>query len=103
MVAFRGSGTVAKVSRDPGGYGNYVIITIPGLGMSFMFAHLARVFVKSGQKYTGQAIGEIGNTGASTGIHLHFEAYIGGAEGRDVNPEPYLSYLSIGKKNKGTS
>jgi len=100
LVAFKSSGRVARVGRDPGGYGNFVIIECPGMGMSFMFAHLARVFVKGGQDYNGQAIGEIGNTGASTGIHLHFEAYIGGAEGRDINPEPYIGYLSIGRRTK---
>jgi hypothetical protein len=62
-----------------------------------MFAHLKSVYVRQGDTYTGQAIGEIGNTGAGTGIHLHYEVYKGGKDGPEVNPEPYRHLLSIGK------
>jgi hypothetical protein len=62
-----------------------------------MFAHLKTAYVRQGDAYTGQAIGEIGSTGLGTGIHLHFEVYKGGKDGPEVNPEPYVNLLSIGR------
>ena len=97
-VALKASGKVTRVDFDPRGYGNFVIITSKETGKSYMFAHLKSVYVKNGDSYTGQAIGEIGSTGTSTGIHLHYEVYIGGKDGKAINPEPYLNLISIGKK-----
>jgi len=65
--------------------------------MSYMFAHLKSVYVRQGDTYTGQAIGEIGSTGTGTGIHLHYEVYKGGKDGPEVNPEPYRNLLVIGR------
>ena len=69
-VAFDGTGTVVFVG-NLSGYGKTVIINSGGL--DFVFAHLANFDVSRGEKYTGQIIGEIGNTGRGTGIHLQFE------------------------------
>ena len=103
-VALKVSGKVTRVKNNIGGYGKYVIITSKQTGMSYMCAHLKVVYVREGDVYTGQAIGEIGNTGLSTGIHLHFEVYIGNQYGKEVNPNPYLGLLSIGKEiNKAKS
>jgi murein DD-endopeptidase MepM/ murein hydrolase activator NlpD len=96
-VALKVPGKVTRVGSDGRGYGNFVIITSQQTGMSYMFAHLKSVYVRQGDTYTGQAIGEIGNTGAGTGIHLHYEVYKGGKDGPEVNPEPYRHLLSIGK------
>ena len=95
-VALKVPGEVSRVDRE-GGYGNFVIITSKQTGMSYMFAHLKSVYVRKGDAYTGQAIGEIGNTGTGTGIHLHYEVYKGDKDGPEVNPEPYRNLLSIGK------
>ena len=101
LVGFRAKGKVVSVANDAGGWGNYVVIYIPSMGMSFLFGHLRQVYVNQGQEYNGQAIGEIGNTGRSSGEHLHFEAIVGsGVNGKRVNPQQYLSYLSIGKKTQ---
>jgi murein DD-endopeptidase MepM/ murein hydrolase activator NlpD len=97
-VALKLSGTVSDVSLGySGGYGNYV--DIKSGNTIYRFAHLAKVLVKRGQSYNGQTIGEIGNTGSGTGIHLHFEVRPGG--GDSINPRPYLGLLSIGKQLTG--
>jgi hypothetical protein len=97
-VALKLSGTVSDVSLGySGGYGNYV--DIKSGNTIYRFALLAKVLVKRGQSYNGQTIGEIGNTGSGTGIHLHFEVRPGG--GDSINPRPYLGILSIGKQLTG--
>lgn len=70
-------------------YGEYVVIDHHD-GTMTLYAHMlsgSRV-VGPGQSVSqGQAIGQVGSTGNSTGPHLHFEVRVGG---RDVNPTPYL-------------
>jgi len=95
-VAFKLGGVVSDVGTFSG-YGKTVIITVGD--KDFLFAHLAQILVKKGDKYTGQVIGEIGNTGAGTGEHLHFEVSpVGtGGYGQDEDPMPYTKYLQIGR------
>lgn len=97
FVALKLSGKVNLVAFDSGGYGNYV--DIKSGNTIYRFAHLAKVYVKQGQTYNGETIGEIGSTGGSTGIHLHFEVRPGG--GDSINPRPYLGLLSIGRQLTG--
>lgn len=69
------------------GYGNAIEIT-HGNGMLTRYAHLSRIGVKVGQQVAaGATIGGLGNTGRSTGPHLHFEVRI---NDRAVNPRPFL-------------
>jgi murein DD-endopeptidase MepM/ murein hydrolase activator NlpD len=69
------------------GYGQAIEIT-HGNGMLTRYAHLSRVGVKVGQEVAaGATIGGLGNTGRSTGPHLHFEVRI---NDRAVNPRPFL-------------
>lgn len=99
FVALKLSGNVDLVEYESGGYGKYV--DIKSGNMIYRFAHLARVSVTQGQSYNGQTIGEIGSTGGSTGIHLHFEVRPAGADrygNGSVNPIPYVRLLSIGKR-----
>ncbi|MES3031442.1 MAG: peptidoglycan DD-metalloendopeptidase family protein [Patescibacteria group bacterium] len=56
-----------------GGYGNYVIISHDN-GTQTLYAHNQKNFVKAGDRVEqGQLIAKVGNTGKSTGPHLHFE------------------------------
>jgi LysM repeat protein len=64
---------VAKIGGYNGGYGNLIIITHEG-GVQTVYAHLRDVYTTQGTSVTqGQVIGTVGNTGRSTGPHLHFE------------------------------
>jgi len=71
------SGTVIMASYN-GGYGNYTCID-HGSGLSTCYAHQSSFAVSAGQRVSqGQVIGYSGNTGSSTGPHLHFEVRING-------------------------
>lgn len=72
-----------------GGYGNYVIISHNG-GFITCYGHLRIISVKKGEWVKrGEMIGVVGNTGVSTGPHLHFEVKHGG---KFVNPLGYVKY-----------
>lgn len=93
-VALKQKGKVTFAGWNDGGYGYLVIIQSGNL--EFFFAHLAKIMVKKGSEYNGETIGEIGNTGRSSGEHLHFEVRrVGGSH---IDPNPYLNLLSIGRK-----
>jgi murein DD-endopeptidase MepM/ murein hydrolase activator NlpD len=75
VVSAAARGTVAKIGWDPDGYGRYVVIKHAN-GYYSLYAHLLKngVNVKKNQKVSnGQVIASSGNTGGSTGPHLHFE------------------------------
>ena len=72
---------------DGYGYGNRVMVD-HGNGYQTLYAHLSVVQVQTGQRVKrGDVLGQMGNTGRSTGTHLHFEIRQGGAL---MNPLNYL-------------
>ena len=79
-----------------GQYGKSVFVD-HGYGLQTRYAHLSKIFVKKGQDLTlGQSVGKIGNTGRSTGKHLHYEIKI---NDKARNPQPFLRIgKSVSKK-----
>jgi murein DD-endopeptidase MepM/ murein hydrolase activator NlpD len=72
-------GRVQYAEFNYGGYGNLVMIMRPD-GTQTRYAHLDRIKVKKGDRVSaGDLIGTIGNTGDSSGSHLHFEVRSGKA------------------------
>jgi len=79
-------GIVTMVGRNKG-YGNMVAISHLN-NLQTRYGHLQDIMVRKGQKVKrGDVIGTVGNTGRSTGPHLHFEIL---AKNRPVNPADYI-------------
>jgi murein DD-endopeptidase MepM/ murein hydrolase activator NlpD len=79
-------GVVESAERESG-YGNVVRIR-HDFGFETVYAHQSKIRVRPGQQVSrGEHIGDMGSTGRSTGVHLHYEVHL---NGRPVNPMPYL-------------
>ncbi len=79
-------GIVSKVYYDRG-YGRILVLK-HGYGIKTRFAHLNKVLVKKGQYVKrGETVALVGNTGRSTGPHLHYEVHLNGVA---VNPRRYI-------------
>lgn len=95
------SGTVVASSYGAWdkSYGKMVAIRHSN-GTYTNYAHLNKIRVKVGQKVSaGTRIGDMGTTGNSTGVHLHFEVHLGKKWNR-VDPLPYIN--AAGKKSSST-
>ena len=96
-----GNGVVRLASNEGDGYGNQIEIDHK-IGFVSKYAHLSRISVSYGQKVKrGQLIGYSGNTGQSTGPHLHYEVIHQGSKTdpidffySDVTPQEYRNYKS---------
>lgn len=89
VIAARASKTKKK-NGEPGGFGYFVTVRhkIDGVYYTSLYAHLKKgtTQVKEGQKVTaGQVLAEMGTTGASTGVHLHWEIWKGKTHGWTAN------------------
>lgn len=89
IIVAAASGTVITASYD-GAYGNYVVIDHGD--MTTLYAHMSGMAVSEGSWVDqGQTIGYLGDTGRATGVHCHFEVYVGGSR---VDPASYFSGLT---------
>lgn len=95
-----GDGKISAVNSKLSGYGRHVIID-HGYGFETLYAHMSKVAVREGEKVKrGQVIGYVGNSGLSTGPHLHYEVIKNGEKVdpvfyfyNDITPEQYEDML----------
>jgi murein DD-endopeptidase MepM/ murein hydrolase activator NlpD len=81
-----GDGTVIKAGWESG-YGNMVRIQ-HDFGIVTVYGHMSKIHAKQGQKISrGDRIGDMGNTGRSTGPHLHYEIRV---DGSPINPMTFI-------------
>jgi murein DD-endopeptidase MepM/ murein hydrolase activator NlpD len=81
------NGRVVNTGWSPS-YGNYVRLALDG-GYKAVYAHLDKILVKADEPVTqGQIIALSGNTGRSTGPHLHYGLF---KDGQYVNPGPLVN------------
>jgi murein DD-endopeptidase MepM/ murein hydrolase activator NlpD len=99
-----GASGVARVKKDPNGYGTYVDLKMDD-GTTLRMAHLSGAEVEDGQRVNkGDVIARSGNTGRSTGPHLHYEVI--GPDGAKRDPvewhqgRPTATPASGGRKTK---
>lgn len=80
-------GRVTKIKNDINGYGWYVVVKHPD-GTSTLYAHLSDILVDVGDNVSaGCAIAKTGNSGSSTGQHLHYGIY--DSRGQPIDPGRY--------------
>ncbi|MFN5334065.1 MAG: M23 family metallopeptidase [Bacteroidota bacterium] len=97
-----GNGTIKLAGNTGNGYGNHVIIK-HGFSYETLYGHLYRIKVRTGGKVKrGEVIGWVGNSGKSTGPHLHYEVHKNGRPldpiyffYNDLNPEQFDRMLKI--------
>ncbi len=86
---YAADGGKVSFSGSNGAYGNLVIIDHEN-GYQTYYAHCSKLLVSKGDRvYKGQHIANVGNTGRSTGPHLHFEVR---KNGTPINPLGYVKY-----------
>jgi murein DD-endopeptidase MepM/ murein hydrolase activator NlpD len=85
-VVATADGIVSSV-RTEAGYGKVAVVD-HGYGYRTIYGHNSRIYVKVGQRVRrGDRIAAVGNTGRSTGSHIHYEVRLNGVP---VNPKKYL-------------
>jgi len=80
-------GKVLIVGNDPDGYGRFVVVYYGG-GLATLYAHCSLILAAEGQEVdTDTVIARSGDTGTSTGPHLHLEFIL---DGTPQNPKKYI-------------
>jgi len=100
-----GDGVVERIKGKMSGYGKVVIIN-HGYGYESLYAHMSKIIVRPGEKVKrGQVIGYVGNTGRSTGPHVHYEIKKNGKPinpvhffFQDLTPEEYEKVIEISSR-----
>jgi murein DD-endopeptidase MepM/ murein hydrolase activator NlpD len=81
------------------GYGNVIVID-HGHDYKTAYGHLSKKLVDVGTYvFRGQIIAKMGNTGTSTGSHVHYEVHF---KGKPINPRPYLADYSFAQSERNT-
>ncbi len=98
-------GTVTRVNSCGESYGNHLVYRT-AQGKSILYAHLRSApTVKVGEHIKiGQILGKMGNTGNSTGAHLHIEVQNSAAWGYGknlLNPNAYIAWNDLGQTKEG--
>src|SRR5690625_4589151 len=84
------SGKVVRHGVDKNGFGNYMAVQ-DSKGRIHIYGHLSKHGPKVGTTVrAGQVVGASGNTGRSTGPHLHYEVRQGSMSGAKLNPNQFL-------------
>jgi murein DD-endopeptidase MepM/ murein hydrolase activator NlpD len=97
-----GDGRVTFADYGTNGYGVHVVID-HGFGYETLYAHMSKLNVRKGQRVKrGDIIGQVGNTGLSSGPHLHYEVHRDGQAVNpaffffnDLTPEEYAKMLQV--------
>lgn len=88
-VHVTGDGQVVYVGNDYSGFGNYVVVD-HGFGYKTRYAHLKEILVRKGDVLKrGDVVGVMGNSGQSTGTHLHYEVLY---HDKTVDPINYFNF-----------
>ena len=83
-------GVVKEVHRGNRGYGNYVVLQHGSI--ECLYGHLSLILVKENDEVrAGDVVAISGNTGKSTGPHLHLRLK---KDGKSVDPKPFITYLN---------
>lgn len=101
-----GDGVVKFAGRDASGYGIHVIID-HGYGYQTLYGHMSKLRTSRGKRVKrGEIIGEIGNTGQSTGPHLHYEVIYREQKVnpinyyyKDITPQEYNTLLEMASQH----
>ncbi|MFH0999239.1 MAG: M23 family metallopeptidase, partial [Bacteroidota bacterium] len=101
-----GDGVVVEASRSNYGYGNIIEID-HGYSYTTVYAHLNGFKVREGERVKrGQTIGSVGNSGLSTGPHLHYEVRKSGNRVNpiyfffnDLNPDDYDEIINVANQS----
>lgn len=101
-----GDGVVVEASRSNYGYGNIIEID-HGYSYTTVYAHLNGFRVRKGERVKrGQTIGSVGNSGLSTGPHLHYEVRKSGNRVNpiyfffnDLNPDDYDEIINVASQS----
>ncbi|MFJ3368241.1 M23 family metallopeptidase [Pseudomonas sp. NPDC086251] len=97
------SGVVGEAKKNSRGYGQQIVVQ-HGLGFSSRYAHLSHLSVKSGDHVAkGALLGQSGNSGRSTGPHLHYEVLYWG---KNLDPLNFVrwsnaNFIAIFTEEKG--